>query len=207
MKIKIYLLSFIFFLTINISAQKAGVPGSRTYDDYKTPQFCGTSCHIDIYQQWQQAMMSQAFTHHWDEIEYFELAIPHAEIDPAVAEVKEGCNGCHAPISFLAGDLPPQKPEFNTRANESVSCDLCHTVSGFEGDTPFNFNFVSEPSDGKTKLVPAEQEILPNIKLLNLIFWPHQNSAEHVIMKNHPTVYGLNQLTLNGKKDLIQKKV
>jgi hypothetical protein len=170
MKIKIYLLSFIFFHTINISAQKAGVPGSRTYDDYKTPQFCGTSCHIDIYQQWQQAMMSQAFTHHWDEIEYFDLAIPHAEIDPAVAEVKEGCNGCHAPISFLAGDLPPQKPEFNTRANESVSCDLCHTVSGFEGDTPFNFNFVSEPSDGKTKFGPRGTGNSPEHKIIKSDF-------------------------------------
>ncbi|MCK7517300.1 MAG: hypothetical protein MZV64_06030 [Ignavibacteriales bacterium] len=50
-----------------------------------TPEFCGTSCHTDFYQQWKQAMMSQAYTHHWDEIEYFKLAVPHAEKDA------EGC--------------------------------------------------------------------------------------------------------------------
>ena len=81
-------------------------------------------------------MMSQAYTHHWDEIEYFELAVPHAEKDEVVAGVKAGCNGCHAPVSFLAGDTPPPLPAENSRANESVPCDLCHTVTGFEGDLP-----------------------------------------------------------------------
>lgn len=126
--------------------------GTRKYSDYQKPDLCGTSCHVDIYQQWKQAMMSQAYTHHWDEIEYFKLAIPHADKDPKVADVKAGCNGCHAPISFLAGDVPPPKPEENSRANESVQCEVCHTVTGFKGDTPHNFNFISEP--GKIKYGP-----------------------------------------------------
>ena len=58
--------------------------GTRKYSDFQTPKFCGTSCHGDIYQQWTQAMMSQAYTHHWDEIEYFKLAVPHAEKDSVV---------------------------------------------------------------------------------------------------------------------------
>lgn len=123
--------------------------GTRSYDDYDTPDYCGTSCHLDIYRQWQQAMMSQAYVHHWDEIEYFELAVPHAEKDEKVAEVKAGCNGCHTPLAFLAGDVPPPRPEANSRANEAVSCDVCHTVTGFEGDTPFNFNWISSPGDVK----------------------------------------------------------
>ncbi|MDY0231169.1 MAG: hypothetical protein RBR88_01650, partial [Candidatus Saccharicenans sp.] len=55
--------------------QKAGdeALGTRKYSDYQTPAFCGIQCHNDIYQQWKQAMMSQAYTHHWDEIEYFKL--------------------------------------------------------------------------------------------------------------------------------------
>ncbi|MFH1845834.1 MAG: multiheme c-type cytochrome [bacterium] len=125
--------------------------GTRSYDDYEKPAVC-KSCHVDFYQQWKQSMMSQAYTHHWDEIEYFELAVPHAEKDEKVAGVKAGCNGCHAPISFLAGDVPPPRPEENSRANESVSCDLCHSITGFEGDTPHNFNWISEP--GRTKYGP-----------------------------------------------------
>ncbi|MBN2200114.1 MAG: hypothetical protein JW747_09740 [Candidatus Aminicenantes bacterium] len=135
-------------------AVKAGdeALGTRRYEDYDTPRFCGTACHTDIFQQWTQSMMSQAYTHHWDEIEYFRLAVPHAEKDPAMAQAQEGCNGCHAPIAFLAGDVPPPRPEKNSRANESVSCDLCHTVTGFSGDVPFNFNWISVP--GKTKYGP-----------------------------------------------------
>jgi nitrate/TMAO reductase-like tetraheme cytochrome c subunit len=133
--------------------------GTRKYEEYQKPEVCGTACHKDFYQQWKQAMMSQCYPHDWDEIEYFKLAVPHAEKDPKVAGVKAGCNGCHAPISFLAGDVPPPKPEAGSRANESVSCDVCHTVSGFKGDTPFNFNWVSEP--GKVKFGPRAGLVSP----------------------------------------------
>jgi hypothetical protein len=149
--------SFSPVLLLLLAPAAAGAPagdaalGTRDYDDYERPQACAT-CHVDIARQHEQAMMSQAYTHHWDEIEYFELAVPHAEKEPAVAGVKAGCNGCHAPIAFLAGDTPPPPPEANSRANESVSCDVCHTITGFEGDTPFNFNWISEP--GKVKQGP-----------------------------------------------------
>lgn len=123
--------------------------GTRKYEDYSKANLCGSACHVDIYQQWKQAMMSQAYTHHWDEIEYFKLAVPHAEKDPIVAGVKAGCNGCHSPIAFLAGDVPPPRPEEMSMANESVNCDICHTAIGFEGDTPFNFNFISSPGNIK----------------------------------------------------------
>jgi len=159
----------VLFLGLTISrAQKAGdqALGTRKYEDFQTPKFCGTSCHTDIFQQWVQTMMSQAYTHHWDEIEYFKLAVPHAERDSIVADVKAGCNGCHAPIAFLAGDVPPPLPSKNSRANESVACDLCHTVTGFAGDTPYNFNWISEP--GKTKYGPREGK----------------NSPEHNLMKS-----------------------
>ena len=133
--------------------------GTRSYDDYEKPTVCA-ACHVDFYQQWTQAMMSQAYTHHWDEIEYFELAIPHAEKDPKVASVKAGCNGCHAPISYLAGDVPPPRPEEGSRANESVSCDICHTITGFAGDIPHNFNWISEP--GRRKQGPKPGLVSPH---------------------------------------------
>ena len=141
-------LSFIFLVLISADTLDTRL-GLYTYNDFETPKYCGTSCHIDFYRQWEQSMMAQAFTHHWDEIEYFELAVPHAEKDPLVAEVKAGCNGCHAPMAFLAGKIPPPRPAMNDRANESVSCEICHSIVGFEGDTPYNFNYIMKP--GKTK--------------------------------------------------------
>lgn len=153
-------LAIVLILPFSILAQgepKTGdhALGTIPYDKYDTPEYCGTSCHTDFYQQWRQAMMSQAYTHHWDEIEYFKLAVPHAEKDSIVSGVKAGCNGCHAPISFLAGDVPPPRPEAKSRANESVSCDLCHTVIGHSGDTPYNFNFIASP--GNKKYGPRDQ--------------------------------------------------
>ena len=122
--------------------------GTGKYDDFEKPGVCA-SCHVDIAMQWRQAMMSQSYTHHWDEIEYFELAVPHALKEEKVAGVKAGCNGCHAPLAFLAGEIPPKRPAEKSRANEGVSCELCHSIVGFEGDTPFNFNWISQP--GKVK--------------------------------------------------------
>lgn len=133
--------------------------GSRSYDDYEKPAVCA-SCHDDIFQQWTQAMMSQAYTHHWDEIEYFELAVRHAEREEFVAGVKADCNGCHTPLAYLAGDVPPPRPAENSRANESVSCDFCHTVTGYEGDTPYNFNWISEP--GRLKQGPKPGVVSPH---------------------------------------------
>jgi hypothetical protein len=78
----------------------------------------------------------------------------------------------------------------NSRANESVSCDLCHTVSGFDGDTPYNFNWISEPADGKQNMGHGVQEIHRNIKLLNQNFLVLLNFAEHVIMKKALLEFG-----------------
>jgi hypothetical protein len=122
--------------------------GTRSYDDFEANQTC-LECHVDIVPQYEQSLMSQSFTHDWDEIEYFKLALPHAEKFAKVAGVKAGCNGCHAPLAFLAGDIPPARPAEGTRANEGVSCDLCHSITGFEGDVPFNFNFIVEPGGAK----------------------------------------------------------
>ena len=71
-----------------------GLLGSRKYGDYEKPQTC-QSCHTDIYYQWDQAMMSKSYTHHWDEIEYFDLAVAHAQKVPELKPVVDGCNGCH----------------------------------------------------------------------------------------------------------------
>lgn len=138
----------VLLLTATLSVF-AGEEGTHPYDDFSSPEYCGSSCHTLFYQQWQQAMMSQAYTHHWDEIEYFKLAVPHAERDSVVAGVKAGCNGCHAPLALLAGDIPPPRPDEGSRANESVSCDVCHSITGITGDTAYNFNWVINPGDVK----------------------------------------------------------
>ena len=172
--------------------------GSRSYDDYDRPAYCGTSCHTDFYRQWQQAMMSQAYIHHWDEIEYFELAIPHAERDEKVAEVKKGCNICHTPLAYMAGDVPPPRPEKGSRANEAVSCEVCHTITGFEGDVPFNGNYISEP--GRKKYGPRSTGSSPAHERSSPTSLAPPSSAAPAITRKAPTVCGSNPPTWNGKR-------
>jgi hypothetical protein len=161
---KPYLAAVFLAVSASVTAQpppKVGdeALGTQPYDKYERPQACAT-CHVDIARQHEQAMMSQAFTHEWDEIEYFELALPHSLKEPKLAGVKAGCNGCHTPFAFLAGDIPPKRPKDNTRANEAVSCDLCHTVTGYSGDAPYNYNWVSVP--GKVKQGPRPGVVSPH---------------------------------------------
>ncbi len=122
--------------------------GKYSYDDFDRPAKCA-SCHETFARQWEQSMMANAYVHHWDEIEYFDLAEKHASLNPDLRGVVDGCNGCHTPIAFMAGDVPPPRPAEKSRANESVSCEVCHTITGFRGDTPFNYNYTVEP--GRTK--------------------------------------------------------
>jgi len=147
-------------LAIAITAISQEIPageealGTKKYDQYEKPQVC-KSCHDDIYMQWSQAMMSQAYTHPWDEIEYFDLAVEHAKRDPKLKSVVDGCNGCHTPLAFMAGDVTPPRPSENSRANESVSCDVCHTIVGFKGEQPFNFSYQSQPGRVKYGAKPG----------------------------------------------------
>ena len=116
---KTFITTFVLLLIITPNLLSQDLPGgeaalgTKKYEQYEKPEAC-KSCHIDIYQQWTQAMMSQAYTHHWDEIEYFDLAVAHGEVDEKFKPVSDGCNGCHAPLAFLAGDVPPPRPSENS---------------------------------------------------------------------------------------------
>ncbi|HLN21110.1 MAG TPA: multiheme c-type cytochrome [Bacteroidales bacterium] len=122
--------------------------GKYKFKDFESAKKCKT-CHPAIYEQWTQAMMSQAYTHHWDEIEYFDLAVAHANAKPDLKGPVDGCNGCHTPLAFMGSPLPPPRPAEKSMANESVSCEVCHLVQSATSDPPFNFSYLIEP--GMTK--------------------------------------------------------
>ena len=95
--------------TLMRSFPQEDLKGKYKYKDFESALKC-RSCHPGIYEQWSQAMMSQAYTHHWDEIEYFDLAVPHAEVNPALKGPVDGCNGCHTPMGYMEGTMPPPRP-------------------------------------------------------------------------------------------------
>ncbi len=120
-----------------------------SYKDFESAKKC-RSCHPGIYEQWTQSLMSQAYTHHWDEIEYFDLAVPHAAAKPELNDAVDGCNGCHTPLAFMSEKkFPPPRPSEKSMANESVSCEVCHLTQSAQADPPFNFSYLIKP--GMTK--------------------------------------------------------
>jgi len=154
MRYSFILLILCFFISIAYSAEM----GKFEYKDFYTPKRCMV-CHREIYQEWQKSLMAKSFIHKWDDVEYFKLALPHALKLKKVAGVKAGCIACHAPIAFLTGDIPPKPPKENTRANEGVSCEVCHNITGSTEKEPFNFSFIIKP--GKVKFGPRCAFILP----------------------------------------------
>lgn len=139
-------------LVLGMSSWNPAAHGSQEgkfrYEDFKKPGYCGT-CHKEIYQEWKQSLMSQSYTHEWDEVEYFKLALPHSQKLEKVAGVKGGCIACHGPLAYLTGDIPPKPVSAQTRVNEGVSCEVCHNITGTTEAVPFNFSFTIEPNGTK----------------------------------------------------------
>ncbi len=122
--------------------------GSHKYDAYEPSERCAL-CHKQISMQYQQSAMAKAQVLAWDQAEYFQLALPQTRIEPKVAPVEAGCINCHAPQAFLAGDVPPPVAGKADPKADGVSCDMCHSIVGFGGDSPVNGNFAVKP--GKVK--------------------------------------------------------
>lgn len=139
---------------LSLSKPQEDLKSKYTYNDFESAKKC-RSCHPGFYEQWTQAMMSQAYTHEWDEIEYFTLAVAHAKAKPEIKDVVDGCNGCHAPMAFMGGGkFPPPRPSEKSMANESVSCEVCHLIQSSQTDPPFNFSYLIKP--GMTKYAGRE---------------------------------------------------
>lgn len=147
--ISISVISLVFIaFTFIILASQEDLKAKYSYEDFESARDCQI-CHPGFYEQWSQSMMSQAYTHHWDEIEYFDLAVAHAKAKPEISEVVDGCNGCHSPIAFMSGPFPPPRPSEKSMANESVSCEVCHLVKSSQTDPPYNFSYLIEPGIAK----------------------------------------------------------
>ncbi len=123
---------------------QAAEMGKFSYHSFKKPTSC-KGCHNVIYQEWRQSLMSQAYTHEWDQAEYFKLALPHSQKLEKVSGVKAGCIACHGPLAFLSGDIPPKTAAEDTRVNEGVSCEICHHITGSSEEIPYNFSFNIKP--------------------------------------------------------------
>lgn len=112
--------------------------------DYTHPEVCG-GCHAEIYAQWNGSMHSMA---HKDPV--YEKLFVMASMETN-SSFDAFCTKCHAPIDYLAGNIPSADNYNVSKISEKgVSCDFCHSVNASSGIG--NGAFISSP--GRIKRGP-----------------------------------------------------
>jgi hypothetical protein len=120
------------------------------------PSATCAGCHVSQVEQHFQSHHENSFTSPLFQAQYFEMVLPRAARDPSIAADARNCTAYHSPVSFantrgLATSAGVTDPSLS-----GVTCDLCHTIVGFEGSAPQNGNFVVSP--GPTKYGPFKRE-------------------------------------------------
>ncbi|MDO8846937.1 MAG: multiheme c-type cytochrome [Coriobacteriia bacterium] len=88
----------------------------------------GCGCHAALLSQWQESMHAKAIT---DPLYLLKLKEAEEATNGALGPF---CNGCHAPIAVMAGELTSLDQSGVSKVGmEGVTCDFCHQVNGTEG--------------------------------------------------------------------------
>ncbi len=96
---------------------------------------CG--CHGGLVAQWSRSMHAQALT---DPLYLYKLEKANAETG---GDVGPFCETCHGPIAAMAGELETR--EFSPVSAESITCDLCHQMTGRQEGRIGNTSIVVRP--------------------------------------------------------------
>lgn len=129
----------------------AGAPEARFW-----PSAVCAPCHPTQVEQHLQSRHEKSFTSPLFQAQYFEAVLPRAARDPSIAADARRCTACHAPVSYANTRSLVRTAGVTDPSLSGVTCDLCHTIAGFEGDAPQNGSFVVQP--GSRKLGPFKRE-------------------------------------------------
>ncbi len=162
MKKIIYYITFcIFPITVfsqsKLELKQQAKDQHKPYHFFEDPQTC-MGCHEEKFERWNMSQHSKAFTGDFFQKQFYDLVLASESFAPEVANVKEGCIGCHSPSAFLAGKLVPDRSSnpdnhwehgngFKNMADRGVFCDFCHTIDNFKNDPPFNFDYISSATE------------------------------------------------------------
>jgi hypothetical protein len=135
-------------------AQTGPAPSPTGYWPSSTCQ----NCHPRTYQQHMESHHETSFRNPLFQAQYFEELIPKASRNPKLVEEARTCTACHAPVAYSFKRQAFTGPMPTDPSLSGVTCDLCHTISGFDGPTPRNGNFISRPSDKKLGPFPSDSD-------------------------------------------------
>jgi hypothetical protein len=120
------------------------------------PSATCAGCHSSQVEQHFQSHHEKSFTSPLFQAQYFEMVLPRAARDPSIAADAKNCTACHSPVSYANNRSLATSAGVTDPSLSGVTCDLCHTIVGFEGSEPRNGNFVVSP--GSTKYGPFQKK-------------------------------------------------
>ena len=107
------------------------------------------NCHERAYKQHLDSMHAISFSNEAFQSQYFNEVVPQSLLDPHVEKDAAKCLACHNPIAYLTQAQPILSREMGELAENDVTCDFCHTITGYSGDSPGNANYIVSPGEYK----------------------------------------------------------
>lgn len=105
---------------------------------------CG-GCHDHTYQQHLGSMHSGSFSNPVFLAEYTQEVLPAARSTANGFRDARSCTACHAPVAHKKSRARLVIPDPAASASSSVTCDFCHTITGYRGVEPGNGNYTVAP--------------------------------------------------------------
>jgi hypothetical protein len=143
----------LFALAATLGTAGAATPPAEPVRFWPSATCAG--CHTNQVEQHFQSHHEKSFTSPLFQAQYFEMVLPRAARDPSIAADARNCTACHSPVSYANNRSLATSAGVTDPSLSGVTCDLCHTIVGFEGATPQNGNFVVSP--GPTKYGPFQK--------------------------------------------------
>jgi nitrate/TMAO reductase-like tetraheme cytochrome c subunit len=120
------------------------------------PSAVCAGCHSSQVEQHFQSHHEKSFTSPLFQAQYFEMVLPRAARDPSIAADARNCTACHSPVSYANNRSLATSAGVTDPSLSGVTCDLCHTIVGYDGPAPQNGNFIVSP--GPIKYGPFKRE-------------------------------------------------
>jgi len=155
--------AWILCISLGLGALFAGCtaarrPAAPAEPSAQTEGFWPTStcrgCHDRIVAQHLESSHEMSFTNPVFQAQYSRDLLPRAEKDPGLLMEAQQCISCHEPILYTTkGPRVVSPAEANPEMN-GVTCDVCHTITGYSAPEPQNGNYIIKP--GEIKLGPLQ---------------------------------------------------
>ena len=114
------------------------------------------NCHRKSFEQHTASMHARSFSNPVFQAQYTKEVLPLAHSSPEMWHEARSCTACHAPIAYKLSRARLASPDLIQGAGSGVTCDFCHTITGYRDDEPGNGNYVTEP--GVTKFGPLKTQ-------------------------------------------------